>query len=342
MATSRTLRVLSSFLAELHRLQEPADVLRTVSHWTRGVVPHDLMLPAFTERPTGAVVLPGAPPEFADGYGRHAAEDRSRLEHLRARHPGAVRLSDVVSSGALHRSSLWNELMRPQRIRHVMTTCLTETPHVVGVLKMARVDGPDFSERERDVMALAVPHVRLAYANAQAMAELGREARRLRIACDHTDRAIIILGAGGAVLFQNARAETLCRRYFEPVSRRGPFDRDRLPIELQRLLAPLTPRATFAGPDGALTVRIASLDGDDGEVLVSLEEGTAPITSSLTAREREVLDWVAEGKSNPEIGLILGISARTVQTHLEHVFTKLGVVSRAQAVAEGLRRRADR
>lgn len=57
----------------------------------------------------------------------------------------------------------------------------------------------------------------------------------------------------------------------------------------------------------------------------------------LTAREAEVLVWVAEGKSNGAIGLILGISARTVQKHLERTFHKLGVESRTAAATQALR-----
>ena len=52
----------------------------------------------------------------------------------------------------------------------------------------------------------------------------------------------------------------------------------------------------------------------------------------LTAREAEVLRWVAAGKSDAQIAAILHISARTVQKHLQHSYEKLGVESRTQAV----------
>lgn len=51
----------------------------------------------------------------------------------------------------------------------------------------------------------------------------------------------------------------------------------------------------------------------------------------LTARETEVLRWVAAGKSNAQIGAILRISARTVQKHLQNIYDKLGVESRTAA-----------
>ena len=53
----------------------------------------------------------------------------------------------------------------------------------------------------------------------------------------------------------------------------------------------------------------------------------------LTAREAEVLMWISRGKTNQDIGLILGNSPRTVNKHLEHVFEKLGVATRGAAVA---------
>ncbi|MFM8330978.1 MAG: response regulator [Candidatus Methylumidiphilus sp.] len=53
----------------------------------------------------------------------------------------------------------------------------------------------------------------------------------------------------------------------------------------------------------------------------------------LTAREAEVLMWISRGKTNQDIGLILGNSPRTVNKHLEHIFEKLGVATRSAAVA---------
>jgi DNA-binding CsgD family transcriptional regulator len=52
----------------------------------------------------------------------------------------------------------------------------------------------------------------------------------------------------------------------------------------------------------------------------------------LTPREREVLDWVAAGKTNRDIATILGASPRTVEKHLERVYEKLGVETRTAAV----------
>ena len=57
----------------------------------------------------------------------------------------------------------------------------------------------------------------------------------------------------------------------------------------------------------------------------------------LTQRESEVLGWVAEGKSNNDVGLILGIRSVTVKKHLEHIFEKMGVETRTAAVAFAIR-----
>ena len=57
---------------------------------------------------------------------------------------------------------------------------------------------------------------------------------------------------------------------------------------------------------------------------------------NLTPREREVLGWVAKGKTNEVIGIILGLSPRTVQKHLEHIFIKLNVETRTAAAAIAL------
>jgi transcriptional regulator EpsA len=54
----------------------------------------------------------------------------------------------------------------------------------------------------------------------------------------------------------------------------------------------------------------------------------------LSDRERQIMTWVAMGKTNPEIGCILEISEFTVKNHMKSIFSKLDVTNRAQAVAK--------
>jgi DNA-binding NarL/FixJ family response regulator len=67
-----------------------------------------------------------------------------------------------------------------------------------------------------------------------------------------------------------------------------------------------------------------------------LAEGVTRV--QLTPRELATLRLIADGRSNKEIGNELGISERTVKTHLGHLFEKLGVTSRTEAVKIATRR----
>jgi len=58
----------------------------------------------------------------------------------------------------------------------------------------------------------------------------------------------------------------------------------------------------------------------------------------LSKREREILALLADGLVNKQIAARLGISTNTVKTHLELLFDKLGVATRAEAVATGVKR----
>ncbi|MBV9490394.1 MAG: helix-turn-helix transcriptional regulator [Verrucomicrobia bacterium] len=85
-------------------------------------------------------------------------------------------------------------------------------------------------------------------------------------------------------------------------------------------------------------------DPDSGTTLLTLtrEKDREPHASrrgwGLTAREAEVLCWVAQGKTDPEIAVILGARPRTIEKHVERVLAKLGVENRtaaALAAAQG-------
>jgi DNA-binding NarL/FixJ family response regulator len=66
---------------------------------------------------------------------------------------------------------------------------------------------------------------------------------------------------------------------------------------------------------------------------VSPDRSTAFAFDELTARERDVLELVAQGSSNIDISVRLKISEKTVRNHVSIIMSKLGAVSRAQAVA---------
>ena len=63
-----------------------------------------------------------------------------------------------------------------------------------------------------------------------------------------------------------------------------------------------------------------------------------PPTRPLTEREIEILRLIAKGLSNNEAAGVLHLSRATVRTHLEHIYTKLEVTNRVEAVTEGLRK----
>ena len=102
-------------------------------------------------------------------------------------------------------------------------------------------------------------------------------------------------------------------------------------------------RLTFALHEASAASGGAS-GGEDEWLLVmseSSDESTIEALGrafKLTAREAEVLYWVMQGKTNRDIGEILGTSPRTVHKHLEHVFGKLGVETRTAAAAMALGR----
>jgi DNA-binding CsgD family transcriptional regulator len=68
-----------------------------------------------------------------------------------------------------------------------------------------------------------------------------------------------------------------------------------------------------------------------------LADPAIPIDRGLTAREREVLDWLSGGKTDRDIADILGISRRTVHKHLQRIYEKLGVETRTAAVMRAFR-----
>lgn len=137
------------------------------------------------------------------------------------------------------------------------------------------------------------------------------------------DRAVVVQGRDGALLFATRLAHDLLAKYF-PGGHSAALDTG----------------GRFAAGESALLVRRFSELGRDDTVMLTLEEEHAPpgpaalMVLGLTPRQAEVVYWVAQGKSNPEIAVILGTSPRTIDKHMERIFLRLGVENRASAMMQ--------
>jgi DNA-binding CsgD family transcriptional regulator len=88
---------------------------------------------------------------------------------------------------------------------------------------------------------------------------------------------------------------------------------------------------------GGGEITVHALPKLSGEIILLFpvsgsEGGSEEAMAILTRRQREIMDWIAEGKTSAEAAIILGISPRTVEKHLEAVFQRLGVENRIAAM----------
>lgn len=111
-----------------------------------------------------------------------------------------------------------------------------------------------------------------------------------------------------------------------------------VPFDAGRRFASLLPDARFIPLEGANHVLLADKPAwhrfvrELRRFLGSDEHRSTEAFSELTPREREVLDLIAQGKSNRQIAEELCISPKTVRNHITHIFSKLQVSRRAEAI----------
>jgi len=105
-------------------------------------------------------------------------------------------------------------------------------------------------------------------------------------------------------------------------------------VRITSRISPLVIDGRFHGAVGIDLSASPALDGDGTQQ--KHRATTSPLLESklsvLSPREREVVHWLGQGKSNDEIATILGISSHTVKNHLDHIFQKLGVHNRYEAI----------
>jgi len=216
----------------------------------------------------------------------------------------------------------------------IFMTGLTDPEHVVAALETGGVD----YVRKPVVIDELLARIRVHLANARA-------SYRSRLALGRAGRSLAAVGRSGDLIWCTPQAESL----FQRIDPAWEVNSAALPAALaapvMRLLGETGPNAAVQLAAAGLELEVALAESDrPGETLFKITEvGEASkvdlllAQTSLTRREAEVLLWVSYGKTNRTVSEILGISPRTVNKHLEQVFRKLGVETRAAATAIAVR-----
>ncbi|MBK8013146.1 MAG: response regulator transcription factor [Deltaproteobacteria bacterium] len=142
--------------------------------------------------------------------------------------------------------------------------------------------------------------------------------------------AIRDVKAGGAVIQPNL-ARALLRLVADNGRSPAPDSRPRGPGSTG-LLGDDSPDASSSPAGARGPSNLGGPAGKDARAASASSNGI-----SLTNRELEILQIVAKGLSNQEAARVIGLSRATIRTHLEHVYEKLDVSNRVEAVAEGIR-----
>ena len=211
----------------------------------------------------------------------------------------------------------------------IFMTGLSETEHVVHALECG---GVDFLTKPINLDELQA-RIRVHLANA-------RTVRSARIALDATGRHLVAAGTSGEIFWTTPQTQQMLERFHDTAGAEKTLGRalsDWLNADagspngnsstfLVTLPQNVRLQIQYLGAIGPLErlFRLSPADGSDQDKVLRDHFG-------LTSRESEVLCWIAKGKTNRDIGDILGLSPRTVNKHLEQIYVKLGVENRASA-----------
>ncbi|HHY85485.1 MAG TPA: hypothetical protein GYA07_08120 [Verrucomicrobia bacterium] len=274
-------------------------------------------------------------PRFMAHVGEHPIHP-NRAETARGR---VVKTSDFMTQRQFERLGLFNEFYRYFGIRFQMAfyaDCGEAFWTGTGLQRIHR----DFSERDRQVLGLLSPHVGQAYRNAKSISDIRDRLAVLSRSMSENNCGIVQIGSDGRIRWMTGRCGEWLRSYFGM----NRSTRTQLPDRIHRWLAELkadnSERIVLRGhrplvveqADRTLTIHLSTASEEETVLLLREDRETRDVhlkSYGLTAREREVAVWIARGKTNPEVGQILGISPRTVDKHEERILHKLAVENRA-------------
>jgi DNA-binding CsgD family transcriptional regulator len=269
----------------------------------------------------------------------YTSSENKILEQRARSHPVIIhpeKMGDTPQSH-FHRLGLYNKFHPLSGVKYRTVQSLIKQPALNRKSK-------DCVHRNRILLKLLSPHLNQAYRNAQMFTHMRQKLTLVDEALYRLNLGLIFLTRDGKIHLATTGGMQQLTNYFSPQSLRG----NRLPeplwtwvkqqeVALRKDHVPLQrdPLVLTHGGKRLVMHLVSNLN----QSLLLLEEHPittqlqSPVWFGLSPRETQVLGWLSQGKTNKEIGTILGLSPRTVQKHLEHIYEKIGVESRTAAAA---------
>jgi DNA-binding CsgD family transcriptional regulator len=230
----------------------------------------------------------------------------------------ALTLSDFLTRAELHRLEIYDERMRPHGLEYAIMLALPSPPWHERGFDFFR-SRSDFSNRDREVLDVLSPHLLRVFRAVDLQRRL--EAALALLDADDADQGVVLLDPNGRVEHATPLARRLLAEFF-------PGDGVPLPGTVADWLG--QGERSLARERGS---RRLVVDRVGRGLLVREEPIAAARVETLTPRERQVLEWLSEGKTNAQIAQILVTAPGTVRKHVEHIYAKLGVHTRTAAAA---------
>ncbi len=285
---------------------------------------------AVTDPPT----FDGVEQRFLELAEQHPLVPRQRSGDLQA-----YLLSDFLSERSFHRLELYHDVYRPLEVEDQLALGLPG--QVIVAINLSRRTR-SFTARDRAVLELVRPHLTHAYQQACEYDRVRMLMETVEAGLEEHHTGVVQVDPSGRIIHGTSGACELLALH-DGVSGTPP----RLPAQVRSWLQATADRACshprellIDGPRGQLHLREPPQSGSaEWRVLIVEERRASPPsidslrTLGLTGRQAQVLRLLACGKRNRQIAVELQISTGTVEKHLEHIYERLGVCTRAQAVA---------
>jgi DNA-binding CsgD family transcriptional regulator len=295
-----------------------------------------------------ARALRSDPPEFASPQftaivTRHLPANPMFALYQRKCSVQFTRWSDLQPFSQFQRTAVYNEAFRHAGVRDWCTLfsyCGTDRLDGVGIGLHKQL-----SNAHRDILVSISPHLLQAFRLAHTSSAL-IEMASIKSGANCLERGLVAIDLDGTVTMETPSATRSLEKYFP--KRTGRCLPEQLALWISQSdenlrkgtdLPDVRRPLVIERGDNHLTVHLLSKPEQNFLVLVEHRWAIDPASLEvlrLTRRESQILAYVAVGKTNPEIGIILGISSRTVSKHVEHILDGLGAETRTAAAAMAL------